>query len=1512
MDGNAHTVYFVATDPYGNTGTESFNFTYIEQDLTAPSFNFTSTVTGITDLPITFAGSATDNETTISSVQYSLDGAERQWIFPIAETSTNNVKNFSVEFSDLTDGEHTLVFYATNELELETTSSTYTFTVDTTAPTCTASWTNKASPYYSKSFTYTNVTCTDAVGITDAAFRVYHIVQGELEAYADNHLPAPNDSSYGGTSESFTFTVDLTSLGNIDGITNIEFKTWDAAGNVSYDLDPVVMESTDSTNPSVHLDEVLPDGLTDTTPTITGSCTDDTYRDTNSFISSLEYKIDDGSFELISLLDEGEYNDSYTENYSVELASLAAGSHTVTVRCTDASTRVSTTSDTFSIESPVDPVPGEFTFSEAFDDYDNMDIPGSSNVIWGNGKLRLKETISTSLSVIHSADKCSRYADDCRGDWGVKPDPADANVVWYMQGGKFFTYNTQTAVNTQFDYPTQYSISALSGQINGWEIGIHNGKKYFVAGDDYSMVIINITDGVGYRNTSFGIAFYSFELDFDRGQMGAYVVVTANGGNSSLAYLNFSDTTDPVDDILTRVPLSKINSTSLFVPFLDESQNAVYIGASSDGIYKFNDNDVPSDTASYVVTKYDGYSEVYDHMLLDDTGRLIFGTSTNSNGKVYVVLDDNDTPFNAADDTIQELSQPIQLGYKDVRGLQYIQGQNGVGDQLFIATSEDNPVYLNFNDTYTNLIDDTFIELPTDNGIRPSGSNIYVTDYNTMYANNPRQGFYKVTLTRGWVSSGQAVALPTRPSQQLIVDNFVANANVAGTIALGDTPTQSYLARAMDRLTPDVYAAGEDGVQYFVSTDGGVTWSQVSLNELQQLQQEDYRIKFKIVLSPSGGATPVLDSYSLSYAGYPTLSDVTTVEDLTVSSSTTATTTDTSFSLTVSGVDTLGYKVPTYSGSITLSLIDTSNNAVVSGLNQSAMSVTAGSSTLTGVAISRSGSYKIRVTDGTFTTDSATITITDSASSLPSTSVNFSADSYTITKGQSTRLHYSGNNVKSFVLKPGDIALSGTSGSYTVSPQTTTRYELVGTGDYGSASNTITIVVVECGTDCDTTDDASVVGSVGESAEPIITLTPNSTILKGQRATITWSVTGADEVSIDYLPYAVSTSGSFDFYPEKTTTITLTARKGNLETTKQTTVTVVDVPLPIQQIARDIQQNSPLLGAFITAVVQGAQIIPRSALMLLVAAQASISTLLVISVVAQGAGNPLNGQTLASIFRAAGFLPFRKRQGFVHQTKTGKPIPFAIITIFDAAHKQLGTLVSDVFGSYQEPYLSPGEYQMEVSHAEFNFPTKYARPPHLTMNDFYKGEMLRVRSSRLPQAIMFPLDAQNLVWNLKVFRYRLALLLSRVLVALQWTLYPLSALALLASITHPNLWNIATAILYGILLVLKLKERLTLPTVHGTVSLMTENKGIGNVSVLLNQENGVLVALTKTDAGGNFSFYVKPGTYAIQVLSDSYRWVEGESLALNTIKVAETGTATAVEFHLQTHSLLSPDNELGD
>ncbi|MEK7080680.1 MAG: hypothetical protein AAB925_02535, partial [Patescibacteria group bacterium] len=176
-------------------------------------------------------------------------------------------------------------------------------------------------------------------------------------------------------------------------------------------------------------------------------------------------------------------------------------------------------------------------------------------------------------------------------------------------------------------------------------------------------------------------------------------------------------------------------------------------------------------------------------------------------------------------------------------------------------------------------------------------------------------------------------------------------------------------------------------------------------------------------------------------------------------------------------------------------------------------------------------------------TKSIKITAYESAPVISS----FTAEPTNITKGKSATLLWiiSGTPATSLSIDNGIGSVFKTA-SKKVSPSTTTDYTITAKNKYGSAEKSVTV-------------------TVNPPSPIIISFTANpSTIIKGQSAALSWSLSGGEpaSLSIDKGVGSVIDSFSADVAPIETTTYTLTATNISGTATKSVTVTV-NPPVPV-------------------------------------------------------------------------------------------------------------------------------------------------------------------------------------------------------------------------------------------------------------------------------------------------------------------------------------------------------------
>ncbi len=173
-------------------------------------------------------------------------------------------------------------------------------------------------------------------------------------------------------------------------------------------------------------------------------------------------------------------------------------------------------------------------------------------------------------------------------------------------------------------------------------------------------------------------------------------------------------------------------------------------------------------------------------------------------------------------------------------------------------------------------------------------------------------------------------------------------------------------------------------------------------------------------------------------------------------------------------------------------------------------------------------------------TDSVTVTV----SAYPAPTIAITVEPATIAAGESAVVSWTSTNAVEVALAPG-FGMVDLTGSVTVGPAETTTYTITAGSPGGVASDWVTLTVAP----------ATPAPTASISASP-------AAITEGGSATLSWSTSGADSVTIEPGPGAVEAAGSVVVSPAETTTYTLTATGAGGTATDTVTVTVTRAAPP--------------------------------------------------------------------------------------------------------------------------------------------------------------------------------------------------------------------------------------------------------------------------------------------------------------------------------------------------------------
>lgn len=339
-------------------------------------------------------------------------------------------------------------------------------------------------------------------------------------------------------------------------------------------------------------------------------------------------------------------------------------------------------------------------------------------------------------------------------------------------------------------------------------------------------------------------------------------------------------------------------------------------------------------------------------------------------------------------------------------------------------------------------------------------------------------------------------------------------------------------------------------------------------------------------------------------------------------------------------------------------------------------------------------------------------------------------------------------------------------------------------------------------------------------------------------------------------------------------TIPLTYPVETVKTTVRKTISLI--PESIREFGRAIVNLAK--AAVVAPLVFVA---PAAALV----ATAAIPVFTIISLLLQ-LGPRLFYQAIIRFLQTFGLLPLPEPQGMVFDSKTNQPVAFAILSItqVDTGKDQIPvqeTVITNTDGLYQGLSLPKGFYELKVKHQDYEFPTQLNKPHYLKFTDFYKGEKVLI-DSKHPPLFLIPVDfigdetsttkKNNKFWKLLLSRYSFNKL--RV---------PLFIFSTGITLFYPTFTNILVVFAYLIVFGKEFIYSKREPDLAGIIS--DENRvNIPSVTVRIYQKDSAkLVAITQTDEKGQFSLYLDPDTYLINIMKNGYIWDELAAQSYNEI-----------------------------
>lgn len=1300
LEAGHYTIEFYAAETDGNTtnNTEGDGPVIIEFDIEeqsdpgAPEINVTEGPLDPYSSYIRVEGYVFDVDgDIITRIYYTVDGGSEVDIDPVDGVFDEAVEEFVIEnVGPYQNGtEVDFIIRVDNDID-ETGVATYNnLKVFNDSDFADCELSNHANPTSDNTPTHT-ITCTSVDNITNLHYRVFSETEGMLVDWTEIPPEDLTSGSYGETTIAASITQGVALP---DGNNSIAVSATTGTGRFHSNdttffsfvppapIDVFVVEAIDESTPTIKLNPILPNPITSTAPYITGSCQDVHPFDTNSTIETLQYRLDGGSWVDIDPLNAP--LDNAIEDFSFQLPEQEIGEHTLDVRCIDAAGFDTNNDDTnasltFEIIVQPDVEPEEVVITEDFTS-NALNSVNETTAIWGNGYIRLKERILFEKELLDSTGFVGRYDYVFSAQFPLKGTEDGSNHnIWYAfdeaNGGQGIKrYHTESEAITEYADVSNF-------RINDFEYFSSGGNAYLLFTDPEGLHLRNLTLNVTMDITAGGASdFIPAEITRDprNANFGFYVGNTElnTDEQANTYYIDLNGTPSNLgDDTVTwyegtfALPRTNINHV-----LLDDANNILYATQFGGSLYRIDDNGTPSNLADDTTTEFDtGHFIGLDKasgLVKDPNDDGIF-IITHSNVSNLLYLDVNGTVGNPADDEIVLLSNEFDLFQQRVDNLVFVEGPEYVGGQLFMMTRTGRLLYYNTNGTYASNTDDTTILLETNEGLYPEYiSDIYFADYNTIYATFQHTGMTRIDLNRTWEQTNDAVTISVPPNVRLVVNNINLEEVILGP-----------LLEDFDGST--VANNNGVGVQYFISLNDGITYQEVSIGELAQILEEDYRLKLKITLTKIGenSQTPIIEGFTIAYAAYTEVPEPDS-GTLVVTPSATSFTTAQQFTLNFRVEDELGYVIPTYNGTLDLELQNFADNTPAAGFSHTTVNIVDGVATINNAQISQAGEYRIVATNADYTANTVQLTVTNppvDEPEPPQPSISFYANRYSILPGEEATITWATENLTNVTLTPGGSV--DTDGSQVVSPEQTTYYVLSGTTTSDNTMSAgLTITVLGTGDEgCveENPEDCEVVcpDETLEDCEPTVgelglTVTPQTvTVQKGGKVEISWVATNADDVFIDYTNSTGSPIGSFEFFPEQDVVVTITARRGEESVSQQVQIFVVE---------------DEFVNGGGGALSISAPTVPGIA---------AIASLFAVAVLNGGLAN------YTAIF--FGLLIWRKRKywGVVFDASTFKPLALATVRIYrktQTGRVFVAQTVTDLEGRYGINISDAGSYTVE-------------------------------------------------------------------------------------------------------------------------------------------------------------------------------------------------------------------------
>lgn len=700
----------------------------------------------------------------------------------------------------------------------------------------------------------------------------------------------------------------------------------------------VFVNASDTLAPDILASAIQPDPTTDTNPYLHGYVKDDE-DDKTSNIASIQYKLDDGNWVVVSPYNKPAFN-STGEEFEISLQNVSVGTHTLTIRAVDASGNDTNAqdknyTDEFEVVGEIGASAEVITKTEDFESHEYHDQFNTTG-IWGNGKARITQTIdfeeTLKVPTLNSTPLDKSKIGYLYGNRVVDILPATDGNLWLI-----FYDNTVGYYNKNTNEVTEYAtIKAQANSFPHFAEFLDGTNRYLAFFyESYTGIptyIYNINNTP--ENTS-DDSFVSYESRL--GGHSNFLLSSTKKIGDNLHIYAYDNAAKILMDIDTKGTVMNTVDDTYTAWTADEGfqHNSVDPNGSPVSAPNITAQLTDGTNNRYLAANYEGglnictltspksctYNSTVSHSIYN-----IINSSADPNvywlsGNPGLFVYDTKGTLAVNDDVYAKvLDRNIDLAGEWASRIFSMPGDGAAGEEIAIVTNNGHIRILETNDSPLDLNDDTLIsyELPSDEYSNWFGVTGTFTSKEKAWIFMPGTGLFDISLTRDYEAQNVIEVLPTPPQGILEVNHIKLN-SVEGTNLYVADPIETVRPQSTLSSVKRAYAAGQTSlVDYFVSNDSGKTWYPITIGQQVDFPTSDYLLKFKMILHSANGVTPVITGIDLSYALYPT--DSALEPDMALEYPEIATVGDT-FDGGVEFLDELGY-TPNWNGTVRLELVE--------------------------------------------------------------------------------------------------------------------------------------------------------------------------------------------------------------------------------------------------------------------------------------------------------------------------------------------------------------------------------------------------------------------------------------------------------------------------------------------------------------------------------------------------------------------------------------------------------------